>query len=194
MRECRAWNQSVAMSVSVIRPINAKAELTLRLHRAQQRRRRRTCVPVPVPLRRLRPLRTDVSYLPDLETYLADLLRSREKLPATVEVDDWTRAEAMPSDEQISRVRRLISRIKADVDDLAEEEKAQIMEVVTIVRRHRQGIVTIVRRHRQGIVTIVRRHRQGIVTIVRRHRQGIVTLGMSAVRQPLPDVRPDRSA
>ncbi|WP_196466216.1 hypothetical protein [Planomonospora sp. ID91781] len=78
----------------------------------------------------------------------------------------------MPSDEQISHVRRLISRIKADVDDLAEEEKAQIMEVVTIVRRHRQGIVTL----------------------VRRHRQGIVTLGMSAVRQPLPDVRPDRSA
>ncbi|MFI6994679.1 hypothetical protein [Nonomuraea wenchangensis] len=105
--------------------------------------------------------RTDVSYLPDLETYLADLLRSREKLLATVEVDDWARAEAMPSDEEISRVRRLISRIKDDVNDLAEEEKAQIMEAVTIVRRHRQGIVT---------------------------------LGMPTVRQPLPDVRPDRSA
>jgi integrase len=35
--------------------------------------------------------RTDVSYLPDLETYLADLLRSRERLLAAVDADDWAR-------------------------------------------------------------------------------------------------------
>ncbi|MFI6883956.1 tyrosine-type recombinase/integrase [Streptosporangium canum] len=105
--------------------------------------------------------RTDVSYLPDLETYLADLLRSRERLLAAVEVEDWARAEAMPSDEEIKRVRRLITRIKADVEDLSEEEKAQIMAAVAVVRQHRQGVVG---------------------------------LGMPRVRQPSPDVRPDRVA
>jgi integrase len=87
--------------------------------------------------------RTDVSYLPDLETYLADLLRSRERLLSTVEVDDWARAEAMPSDEEIKRVRRLISRMKADIEDLSHEEKTRIMEDVSIVRRHRQGVVDL---------------------------------------------------
>jgi hypothetical protein len=105
--------------------------------------------------------RTDISYLPDLEAYLADLLRSRERLLAAVDVDEWARAEAMPSDEEITRVRRLISRMKQDIDDLGDEEKAQIMEAVTVVRRHRQGTVA---------------------------------LGMPKVRQPLPDVRPDRVA
>ncbi|MFI5753175.1 hypothetical protein ACIBBE_46950 [Streptomyces sp. NPDC051644] len=41
---------------------------------------------------------TDVSYLPDLRTYLDDLLRQREKLRSMAEADDWARAEAMPSD------------------------------------------------------------------------------------------------
>src|SRR5439155_20723863 len=59
---------------------------------------------------------TDISYLPDLETYLADLLRNRERLRATVEVDDWAKAEAMPTDTEISRVRQLIAGVKADMD------------------------------------------------------------------------------
>ena len=41
--------------------------------------------------------RTDVSYLPDLHAYLDDLLRTRERLLATTDLDDWARAEAMPS-------------------------------------------------------------------------------------------------
>jgi hypothetical protein len=104
---------------------------------------------------------TDVSYLPDLEAYLADLLRSRERLLAAVDVGEWVKAEAMPSDEEISRVRRLISRIKDDVDELSEEEKTPIMEAVAVVRRHRQGAVA---------------------------------LDMPKVRQPLPNVRPERVA
>jgi hypothetical protein len=105
--------------------------------------------------------RTDVSYLPDLETYLSDLLRSRERLLAAVEVDEWARDEAMPSDEEISRVRRLISRMKQDIDELDQEEKAQIMEAVSVVRKHRKSVVS---------------------------------LGMPQIRQPLPDVRPERVA
>ncbi|MFD3780288.1 hypothetical protein [Streptomyces sp. NPDC058612] len=55
--------------------------------------------------------RTDVSYLPDLKNYLSDLLRSRERLIGTFDADEWARSEAMPSDEEIRRVRRLIARV-----------------------------------------------------------------------------------
>jgi hypothetical protein len=47
--------------------------------------------------------RTDASYRPDLQAHLVDLLRNRERLRAAVDVDDWARAEAMPSDEEINR-------------------------------------------------------------------------------------------
>ncbi|MGW3731380.1 hypothetical protein ACWDPP_41250, partial [Streptomyces sp. NPDC000851] len=80
---------------------------------------------------------TDVSYLPDLEAYHADLLRSREKLMSAFEADDWARAEAMPSQEEIRRVRRLINRVKADLDDLTAEERAQIQQAVSVIRRGR---------------------------------------------------------
>ncbi|MDX3186603.1 site-specific integrase [Streptomyces sp. ME02-7008A-1] len=80
---------------------------------------------------------TDISYLPDLEAYLSDLLRSREKLMSAFEADDWARSEAMPSEEEIGRVRRLISRVKADLDDLTEEERTQVEQAVSVVRRGR---------------------------------------------------------
>ncbi|MFE3250991.1 tyrosine-type recombinase/integrase [Streptomyces sp. NPDC059209] len=81
--------------------------------------------------------RTDVSYLPDLQAHLTDLLRSRERLMAAFEADDWARSEAMPSENEISRVRRLIDRVTADVDSLTPEDRAQITEAVSVVRRSR---------------------------------------------------------
>lgn len=102
---------------------------------------------------------TDVSYLPDLEAYHADLLRSREKLMSAFEADDWPRAEAMPSQEEIRRVRRLSNRVKADLDDLTKEEQAEIQQAVSVIRRGRS-----------------------------------VMLGMPRIGQPLPDVRPRRTA
>jgi integrase len=104
---------------------------------------------------------TDISYLPDLERYLADLLRHRERLAATLDADEWATTEAMPSDAEITRIRRLIDRMKGDLDELAEEERAQIDEAVTVVRRGRAKITS---------------------------------LGMPRVRQPLPDLRPERTA
>lgn len=85
--------------------------------------------------------RTDISYLPDLEAYLADLLRTRERLLATVDADEWAKAQAMPSDEEIRRVRTLIGRVKTDLDQLGEQEHAQIQQAVTTVRRARNGVV-----------------------------------------------------
>lgn len=85
--------------------------------------------------------RTDVSYLPDLEAYLADLLRTRERLLASIEADEWAKAQAMPSEEEIRRVRTLIARVKTDLDQLSASEHAQIQHAVTTVRRARHGVV-----------------------------------------------------
>ncbi|WP_062013936.1 tyrosine-type recombinase/integrase [Streptomyces hygroscopicus] len=104
--------------------------------------------------------RTDISYLPDLEAYLADLLRNRERLAAFAHADGWARDEAMPSDEEITRVRRLVRRLREDLDDLTDDDRTKIQEAVALVRRSRQ----------------------------------VVSLGMPRIRQPLPDIRPERTA
>lgn len=85
--------------------------------------------------------RTDVSYLPDLEAYLADLLRNRERLAAALDADDWAKAEAMPSDEEISRVRRLIKRVKDGLEDLDSDQRSEIEEAITVARRGRQSVM-----------------------------------------------------
>jgi integrase len=82
--------------------------------------------------------RTNVAFLPDLQAYLDDLLRTRERLAATIDgVDDWARADVTPTDEEITRIRRLINRIKADVADFDDAGQARIDDAVAIVRRHR---------------------------------------------------------
>ena len=81
--------------------------------------------------------RTDVSYLPDLTAYLEDLLRTRERLAAMAGVDDWARTDATPSDEEITRIRRLIHQIDGDITQLSEKERAAISDAVTVIRKHR---------------------------------------------------------
>jgi integrase len=82
--------------------------------------------------------RTDVSHLPDLAGYLDDLLRTRERLAASIEgVDEWARKDAMPAQEEIRRVRHLISQIRGDIARLDAGQRAQVDEAVGVVRRHR---------------------------------------------------------
>jgi hypothetical protein len=82
--------------------------------------------------------RTNIAFLPDLQAYLDDLLRTRERLTAAIDgVDDWARADATPTEEEITRLRRLITRIKGDIAELDDTEQAQIDKAVAIVRRHR---------------------------------------------------------
>ena len=82
--------------------------------------------------------RTDVSHLPDLTGYLDDLLRTRERLAATIDgVDEWARADATPAEEEIRRVRHLVNRIKGDITGLGASQRAQIDDAVAAVRRHR---------------------------------------------------------
>jgi integrase len=71
--------------------------------------------------------RTNIAYLPELQTYLDDLLRTRERLAATLNaVDDWARVDATPTEEEITLVRRLIGRIKGDIAVLDDTERANI--------------------------------------------------------------------
>jgi len=82
--------------------------------------------------------RTDVSHLPDLTAYLDDLLRTRERLAAAIDgVDEWARADATPAEEEITRVRRLINRIKGDMAPLPGARRAEIDEAVSVIRKHR---------------------------------------------------------
>lgn len=82
--------------------------------------------------------RTTVAHLPDLQAYLDDLLRTRERLAATIAgVDEWARTDATPSQQEITRIRRLINRIKGDVAELDQTQRAEIDEAVAVVRRHR---------------------------------------------------------
>jgi integrase len=82
--------------------------------------------------------RTTVAHLPDLQAYLDDLLRTRERLAAAIDgLDEWARADAIPTEEEITRIRRLINRIKGDITELDETQRARIDDAVTVVRRHR---------------------------------------------------------
>ncbi len=82
--------------------------------------------------------RTDVSYLPDLTGYLDDLLQTRERLAAAIDgVDEWARTDATPSQEEITRIRRLIGRITGDLDQASDAQRAAIEQAVTVLRRHR---------------------------------------------------------
>ena len=81
--------------------------------------------------------RTDVSYLPDLNAHLADLLRNREKLLATQDLEDWARGETLPSETEITHTRRLISKVEAGLELLTPAQRTEIEQAVTLLRRHR---------------------------------------------------------
>jgi len=65
----------------------------------------------------------------------------------------------MPSDEEIRRIRRLINQISHGIDELEPQQRQQLQQAITVVRRYRS-----------------------------------VMLGMPRTRQPLPDLRPERTS
>jgi hypothetical protein len=103
--------------------------------------------------------RTDVSYLPDLHAYLDDLLRNRERLLAATALDEWARSEAMPSEEEITRIRQLISRVKAGLDDLDGDERASLEQAVAAVRHHRAVALGMPQARRVPVNLRPERHR-----------------------------------
>ena len=47
------------------------------------------------------------------------------------------RADATPAEEEITRIRRLIGRVKSDITKRSDPERAQVDEAVTVIRKHR---------------------------------------------------------
>ncbi len=68
------------------------------------------------------------------------LLRDRERVRAAVELEEWARDEAMPSDAEISRVRTLIRRVETDLKQLSDAERRQVEQACQIVRATRQTV------------------------------------------------------
>jgi hypothetical protein len=62
---------------------------------------------------------------------------TRELLLATTDLDQWARAEAIPSEEEIRRIRRLIDQIRNGLDELEPEPRQQLQQAVTLVHHHR---------------------------------------------------------
>lgn len=84
--------------------------------------------------------RTDPSYLPELRSYLQTLLTDRERALAAAELDEWARAEATPSTDEIGRLRTLIRRVEHSLDDLTDDDRQQITEAIAVLRKTRQSV------------------------------------------------------
>jgi len=82
--------------------------------------------------------RSDPSYLPELKSYLQQLLADRERVQAATDLQDWAKAQLTPREEEITQLRDLIRRIEADLDDLTEHDQALIHDAVTVIRKTRQ--------------------------------------------------------
>ena len=82
--------------------------------------------------------RSDASYLPELKSYLQQLLADRERVRAAADLQDWAKAQLTPREEEIAQLRELIRRIEADVADLTEQDQALIADAVTVIRKTRQ--------------------------------------------------------
>jgi hypothetical protein len=85
---------------------------------------------------------TDLSHLPALEVYERQLVAARERLSAEVEgLEGWARQAALPSEEEIERVRYLIGRIREAMGELEPEERAELQERLSAERTNRSAIL-----------------------------------------------------
>lgn len=84
--------------------------------------------------------RSDASYLPELKSYLQQLLADRERILAATDVQEWVRAKAAPSDEEIAQLRGLIRRVEADLDQLSPADQQRIQEAIDVIRSARQKV------------------------------------------------------
>jgi integrase len=84
--------------------------------------------------------RSDASYLPELKSYLQQLLADRERILAATDIQDWARAQAAPSSEEISRLRQLIRRVEDELDQLTPDDQHRIRDAISVIRNARQTV------------------------------------------------------
>ena len=97
--------------------------------------------------------RTDPSYLPELFTYLERLLEAQERLRAAVpELAEWARTKALPNDEEIQAVRRLIRANTVQLDELTAEDRRELNRLIQVLRAERARIDNVIPVHHVGSV------------------------------------------
>ncbi len=85
--------------------------------------------------------RTDPSYQPELQAYLAKLLEDRERLSAALpELAEWARRAAAPSDEEIEAVRRLLRANQGLVAELDEADRDALEAAIATIRKDRANL------------------------------------------------------
>jgi integrase len=84
--------------------------------------------------------RSDASYLPELKSYLQQLLADQERLRAAHDLDDWARQQLTPRTEEITQLRALIRRVEDDLEDLSPADREQITTAITVIRTARQNV------------------------------------------------------
>jgi hypothetical protein len=84
--------------------------------------------------------RSDASYLPELKSYLQQLLADRERILAATDIQDWARAQAAPSSQEIDRLRQLIRRVEDELDHLTPDDQQRIRDAITVIRNARQTV------------------------------------------------------
>ena len=105
-----------------------------------------------------RHFRTDLSQLPALEAYERQLIAARERLSAESEVDElegWARQTAIPSQEEIGRVRYLIARIRETIGELEPAERAELQALLSAERVNRSAILErLPARHELNVLNV----------------------------------------
>jgi len=102
--------------------------------------------------------RTDLSHLPALEAYERQLVAARERLSAEADVEGlegWARQAALPSEEEIERVRYLIHRIREALAELEPGERAELQELLSAERTNRSAILErLPARHELNVLNV----------------------------------------
>jgi len=85
--------------------------------------------------------RTDPSFLTDLRRYLTRMLADKERLAAAIPgLAEWARQDAIPSDDEIEVVRRLISDCEARLVGLDPAEHAEVLEAMDVLAKSRVAL------------------------------------------------------
>ncbi|MGP8304020.1 hypothetical protein ACTPOK_40135 [Streptomyces inhibens] len=79
--------------------------------------------------------RSDASYLPELTAYPHELRRTKERVLAATGLDERAREKALPSEQEIARMKHVIARVEDDLDQLTVTERHELEEAITLVRR-----------------------------------------------------------
>lgn len=113
--------------------------------------------------------RSDPSFLPELRAHLGRLLGDRERFRAAApQLEDWARSQAVPSAEEVAAVRRIIERCETLLEDVAGDERGEIDQAMSVLRRGRAQLDTSVPVRFLGVVA--QRSATLFPNVVREHK------------------------